>query len=304
MLEGTTLNQEKFAIDTIIRIILNQNREIVHSNVNRDESNNYLDKLAVLDNLAKNLSIQYCIDNYHVIIDRFILNSQPHYMIIIAIRNDCSSCTKVFKDEVTGLFNRNFLKEIVENDIYYSKIAYLSLILADIDNLKEINDTHGHLAGDKAIKVVGHAIKSCIRKGDDIAVRYGGDEFIILLSNQNRKAAEKVVIRIRETIDKMVKEQMIDIKVSVGIASNHSVFDIKEMIRMADEELYKEKEIKKGQKEHNIKVNDLVNEIIKVKDELNSKVFENNKILTSAEILELSQKLDGLIIKYLENDND
>lgn len=298
------MNKGKFAIDNIVRIILNQNREIVHSNVNRNESNSYLDKLAVLDNLANNLSMQYCIDNYHVIIDRFILNSQPHYMIIIAIRNDCSSCTKVFKDEVTGLFNRNFLKEIVENDIYYSKIEYLSLILADIDNLKEINDTHGHLAGDKAIKVVGHAIKSCIRKGDDIAVRYGGDEFIILLSNQNRKAAEKVVIRIRETIDKMVKGQMMDIKVSVGIASNHSVFDMKEMIRMADEELYKEKEIKKGQKEHNINVNDLVNEIIKVKDELNSKVIENNKILTSAEILELSQKLDGLIIKYLENDND
>lgn len=298
------MNKGKFAIDNIVRIILKQNREIVHSNVNRNESNSYLDKLAVLDNLANNLSMQYCIDNYHVIIDRFILNSQPHYMIIIAIRNDCSSCTKVFKDEVTGLFNRNFLKEIVENDIYYSKIEYLSLILADIDNLKEINDTHGHLAGDKAIKVVGHAIKSCIRKGDDIAVRYGGDEFIILLSNQNRKAAEKVVIRIRETIDKMVKRQMMDIKVSVGIASNHSVFDMKEMIRMADEELYKEKEIKKGQKEHNIKVNDLVNEIIKVKDELNSKVIENNKILTSAEILELSQKLDGLIIKYLENDND
>lgn len=298
------MNKGKFAIDNIVRIILNQNREIVHSNVNRNESNSYLDKLAVLDNLANNLSMQYCIDNYHVIIDRFILNSQPHYMIIIAIRNDCSSCTKVFKDEVTGLFNRNFLKEIVENDIYYSKIEYLSLILADIDNLKEINDTHGHLAGDKAIKVVGHAIKSCIRKGDDIAVRYGGDEFIILLSNQNRKAAEKVVIRIRETIDKMVKGQMMDIKVSVGIASNHSVFDMKEMIRMADVELYKEKEIKKGQKEHNIKVNDLVNEIIKVKDELNSKVIENNKILTSAEILELSQKLDGLIIKYLENDND
>lgn len=298
------MNKGKFAIDNIVRIILNQNREIVHSNVNRNESNSYLDKLAVLDNLANNLSMQYCIDNYHVIIDRFILNSQPHYMIIIAIRNDCSSCTKVFKDEVTGLFNRNFLKEIVENDIYYSKIEYLSLILADIDNLKEINDTHGHLAGDKAIKVVGHAIKSCIRKGDDIAVRYGGDEFIILLSNQNRKAAEKVVIRIRETIDKMVKGRMMDIKVSVGIASNHSVFDMKEMIRMADEELYKEKEIKKGQKEHNINVNDLVNEIIKVKDELNSKVIENNKILTSAEILELSQKLDGLIIKYLENDND
>ena len=196
------MNIDKFAINNVIRIILNQNQQILHTNINWVEANSYLDKLVVLDNLADNISVQYCIANHHVVIDRFIFNSQPHYLIIIAIRNDCSSCTKVFKDEVTGLFNRNFLKHIAEDKIYYSKPACLSLILVDIDNLKEINDTHGHLAGDKAIKVVGRAIRSCIRKGDDVAVRYGGDEFIILLSNQDRKAAEKVIIRIKEEIAK------------------------------------------------------------------------------------------------------
>ncbi|WP_242942298.1 diguanylate cyclase [Clostridium sp. USBA 49] len=292
---------EKFAINNVIRIILNQNQQILHTNINWVETNSYLDKLVVLDNLADNISVQYCIENHHVVIDRFIFNNQPHYLIIIAIRNDCSSCTKVFKDEVTGLFNRNFLKHIAEDKIYYSKPAYLSLILVDIDNLKEINDTHGHLAGDKAIKIIGHAIRSCIRKGNDIAVRFGGDEFIILLSNQDRKAAEKVIRRIKEEI---AKEESMNIGISVGIACNHHELNMEEIIRMADEELYKEKEIKKGQKEQNGKVSDLAKEIIKVKDELNRKVIENNKILNNTEIIEISQKLDGLIIKYLEIDND
>ncbi|MEL5898815.1 hypothetical protein AAGC94_12175 [Clostridium sporogenes] len=57
------MNKGKFAIDNIVRIILNQNQKILHSNVNRDEVNSYLDKLVELDNLADNISVQYCIEN-------------------------------------------------------------------------------------------------------------------------------------------------------------------------------------------------------------------------------------------------
>jgi len=292
------LNIEKFAINNVIRIILNQNQQILHTNINWVEANSYLDKLVVLDNLADNISVQYCIANHHVVIDRFIFNSQPHYLIIIAIRNDCSSCTKVFKDEVTGLFNRNFLKHIAEDKIYYSKPACLSLILVDIDNLKEINDTYGHIAGDKVIRLVGQAIKKGIRQ-EDIGIRYGGDEFIISLPTKDKIVAEEVVTRIRKMINKMAKKHKIDIKVSVGIASSNNIFNIEEMIRMADKQLYKEKIIKSEQKEEDIKSN-LTNEILNIKEELNKKVVENDNNLNNIEILELSQRLDDLIINYLE----
>ncbi|HHX23955.1 MAG TPA: GGDEF domain-containing protein [Thermoanaerobacterales bacterium] len=292
------MNIEKFAINNVIRIILNQNQQILHTNINWVEANSYLDKLVVLDNLADNISVQYCIANHHVVIDRFIFNSQPHYLIIIAIRNDCSSCTKVFKDEVTGLFNRNFLKHIAEDKIYYSKPACLSLILVDIDNLKEINDTYGHIAGDKVIRLVGQAIKKGIRQ-EDIGIRYGGDEFIISLPTKDKIVAEEVVTRIRKMINKMAKKHKIDIKVSVGIASSNNIFNIEEMIRMADKQLYKEKIIKSEQKEEDIKSN-LTNEILNIKEELNKKVVENDNNLNNIEILELSQRLDDLIINYLE----
>lgn len=292
------MNIEKFAINNVIRIILNQNQQILHTNINWVEANSYLDKLVVLDNLADNISVQYCIANHHVVIDRFIFNSQPHYLIIIAIRNDCSSCTKVFKDEVTGLFNRNFLKHIAEDKIYYSKPACLSLILVDIDNLKEINDTYGHIAGDKVIRLVGQAFKKGIRQ-EDIGIRYGGDEFIISLPTKDKIVAEEVVTRIRKMINKMAKKHKIDIKVSVGIASSNNIFNIEEMIRMADKQLYKEKIIKSEQKEEDIKSN-LTNEILNIKEELNKKVVENDNNLNNIEILELSQRLDDLIINYLE----
>lgn len=292
------MNIEKFAINNVIRIILNQNQQILHTNINWVEANSYLDKLVVLDNLADNISVQYCIANHHVVIDRFIFNSQPHYLIIIAIRNDCSSCTKVFKDEVTGLFNRNFLKHIAEDKIYYSKPACLSLILVDIDNLKEINDTYGHITGDKVIRLVGQAIKKGIRQ-EDIGIRYGGDEFIISLPTKDKIVAEEVVTRIRKMINKMAKKHKIDIKVSVGIASSNNIFNIEEMIRMADKQLYKEKIIKSEQKEEDIKSN-LTNEILNIKEELNKKVVEKDNNLNNIEILELSQRLDDLIINYLE----
>ena len=111
--------------------------------------------------------------------------------------------------------------------------------------------------------------------------------------------AEEVVTRIRKMINKMAKKHKIDIKVSVGIASSNNIFNIEEMIRMADKQLYKEKIIKSEQKEEDIKSN-LTNEILNIKEELNKKVVENDNNLNNIEILELSQRLDDLIINYLE----
>ena len=294
------MNQEKFEKDNIVRIILNPDYEILHSNVNRDEANSYLVKLTVLDNIADNTSVQYCIKNSHVIIDRFIFNNQPYYMILITLINDCSVCTKVLKDEVTGLFNRNFLEQIVEDKIPYSNIAYLSLILADIDNLKEINDTQGHLVGDKAIKVVGYAISNCIRKSD-VGIRYGGDEFIILLPNQNRIAAEKVMRRIRIEIDRLAQESGIVVKISAGISSNNYSSNLEDMINMADTELYNEKEAKKKEhKDYDVLVN-IRREIETIRNELDSKIYQNQNQLTANDVLEVSQKLDDLVLKYLDD---
>lgn len=297
-LEGTVLNQWKFETGDTIRMILSENMEMVHSNLNYEASIKYLEGLGILDNLFINTHPQSCFKNEKVIIDKFILDGKPYYLITSTKRYECSSCIKVLRDEMTGLYNRNYWEFIKSKTLPINTEKHLSLILIDIDNLKQINDVYGHLAGDKVIRITGQAIKKGIRK-EDIGIRYGGDEFIILLTSRDKMAIESIVTRIREAIDKMAKRHKIEIEISVGIASSNNIFNIEEMIRMADKQLYKEKIIKSEQKEEDIKSN-LTNEILNIKEELNKKVVENDNNLNNIEILELSQRLDDLIINYLE----
>lgn len=156
-----------------------------------------------------------------MIIDKFILDGKPYYLITSTKRYECSSCIKVLRDEMTGLYNRNYLEFIKREALPINMDKYLSLILIDVDNLKMLNDTYGHLAGDKVIRIVGQAIKKGIRQ-KDLGIRFGGDEFIILLPTKDKMATEKVVTRIRETIHEMAKKHKIDIEVSVGIASSNN----------------------------------------------------------------------------------
>lgn len=234
-------------------------------------------------------------------INKIIIANQKYYVITIDSNN--YKCSKVLVDSVTGLYNRNYWKQINDGSIYhhpYSKKDF-SLIFIDIDNLKEINDTFRHLVGDKAIEIVGQAIKNSIRK-EDLGIRYGGDEFIILLFNQHKKAAKRVTERVRREIRKLAVEQGMNIQISVGIACTDCLVDLEDMIKMADKNLYKEKEKKKEQKGQNNKVNNLAKEIREIRDELNRKIDGKSKIFTSTEILELSQKLDKLIVNYLEKE--
>lgn len=282
----------------IIRIILNINKEVLYSNVNINMAKNYLKVLISSYDSFNDMPVQSCFKKYQVVKDRFILNNQTFFLIVIAKMADCNNCVKAIRDEVTGLYNRNYLEFIKREALPINMDKYLSLILIDVDNLKMLNDTYGHLAGDKVIRIVGQAIKKGIRQ-KDLGIRFGGDEFIILLPTKDKMATEKVVTRIRETIHEMAKKHKIDIEVSVGIASSNNTFSIEEMIRMADIQLYEQKIIKREQKKED-ETSGLANEILEIKEELNKKVVENGNNLSSIEILDLSQRLDDLIVKYLE----
>ena len=143
-----------------------------------------------------------------------------------------------------GLNNRNYWELINNGSIFYPyNSKEFTLIIIDIDNLKEINDNFGHLAGDEAIKIVGESIKRNIRK-EDLGVRYGGDEFIILLFNQDKRAAKTVIERIRKEINDLSHKQGINIQISAGAAYyNSTKRNMGDLIRMADRDLYREKQL-------------------------------------------------------------
>jgi diguanylate cyclase len=298
------VRKEEYEIEEIIRIVLNNENKVLYSSININETHYYLKKLGALNKLSKVSCVQYCLENHLAFIDEFYINDQKYHMITIVSSkqkcSDCSKCSKVLVDSVTGLHNRNYWELINNGSIYYPlSTKDFALIIIDIDNLKEINDNFGHLAGDEVIKIVGQSIKRNIRK-EDLGVRYGGDEFLILLFNQDKRAAKKVIERIRKEINELTASQRMSIQISAGVAYYNSLRNVGDIIKMADRDLYKEKRVKKSkEKQNSEKLKHLLREIEKLRDELNKKVTLEGKGINNEETLKLSQKLDELITRYL-----
>jgi len=250
--------------------------------------------------LLDDLPVQYDLENYHVTIDEVNITDNMYYVITAVLEYPkCENCRKALTDAVTGLYNRNYWEQIISDVTLRPRTQNFSLILIDVDNLKEINDTYGHIAGDKVIEIVGQAIKKCIRK-EDAGLRYGGDEFIILLFNQDKKAAYRVIERIRREINKLAAGQGMNIQISAGAAYYDCLQNMGDIIKMADRDLYKEKRVKKSkEKQNSEKLKHLLREIEKIRDELNKKVTLEGKGINNEETLKLSQKLDELITRYL-----
>ena len=136
-------------------------------------------------------------------------------------------------DSLTGLYNRHYFNSqisIITNSTRKSEPT--SLIIIDIDFFKKINDTHGHLAGDKILKQVANITKAAIRT-NDILARFGGEEFILLLPNANLEQAYLIAERIRKNIEKET-----NITVSLGITTLKEIDSIENLIDRADKALY------------------------------------------------------------------
>jgi diguanylate cyclase (GGDEF)-like protein/putative nucleotidyltransferase with HDIG domain len=127
---------------------------------------------------------------------------------------------KARNDELTGLFNRRSLDEMIDSEISrHSRYGgVFSLAILDLDSFKSFNDNYGHLAGDRILRQVGRIIKVTIRTADQ-AFRYGGDEFAILLPQTTIEDAIQVTERVREKIAAEVESGKIQITASIGLAS-------------------------------------------------------------------------------------
>ena len=143
---------------------------------------------------------------------------------------------KLYKDVLTGAYNRLYYEEDVKKRMQTSGVA-----LIDVDDFKLYNDTYGHLTGDMALVTVANAIRKCIRK-TDILVRYGGDEFILVLPGVN----EDILIRKLQRVQQAIQHASIpgysklQLSVSIGgvISSNES---IESAVSRADKLMYQAK---------------------------------------------------------------
>jgi len=123
-------------------------------------------------------------------------------------------------DGITGLFNRRHFDERLHGEIdRHSRYGdILSILLLDLDNFKKYNDTYGHLAGDRLLVQAGQIVAGAIRSSD-LAFRYGGDEFAVILPNSSTMDAFSVAERIREKIAFEMSSRQLEISISIGIAS-------------------------------------------------------------------------------------
>lgn len=110
---------------------------------------------------------------------------------------------KVHEDHLTGILNRRGLDNAFERESSRSirHQAPLSFALLDIDNFKQLNDTHGHKVGDDALVYLVESVKDTTRP-EDVVSRYGGEEFVILLPNTNLEEAVQILSRIRRNLTK------------------------------------------------------------------------------------------------------
>jgi diguanylate cyclase len=149
-------------------------------------------------------------------------------------------------DGLTGLYNRRFWEEqfVMEYKRDKRSESPSALIMLDIDNFKKVNDTYGHPAGDEVIKTLAGIIKKAIRE-TDLAGRYGGEEFAVILPDTPVANVEFVAERIRRLVEKCVvvhDEINISFTVSIGIAGfKHTYKDSTQWLDMADKSLYQAK---------------------------------------------------------------
>jgi len=158
-------------------------------------------------------------------------------------------------DPLTGLYNRRSFQRYLEKEIERSKRAgsILTLLMVDIDEFKHINDTYGHIAGDKVLKTVANLLTANVRKADIVA-RYGGDEFIVLMPDSPKSDAEKAKVRISETLVKRNREASIKINISVGIHESDGS-DNSEILNIVDRSMYMEKNKKQERNIENVREN-------------------------------------------------
>ncbi|MFB0521501.1 MAG: diguanylate cyclase [Desulfatiglandales bacterium] len=141
-------------------------------------------------------------------------------------------------DNLTGLFNqRHFYNRLKEEIGRTNRLNHpLSLIFLDLDNFKRYNDQYGHLAGDKTLARCGKIILSNIRENVDIAFRYGGDEFAVILIEADNTIAQNISGRLKTGF----KDDGV-VTASIGIATYSEEMNEKDLIALADKDLYKRK---------------------------------------------------------------
>lgn len=142
-------------------------------------------------------------------------------------------------DMLTGLYNRRFFENVMKRSKEEKERAF-SVAMIDVDDFKKANDTYGHEAGDKVLENVSECVNACL-PSNGIAVRWGGEEFVLYLPQMNKEGALEILEGFRGKLQAspvVYKGQTISITVTIGLCSGCNILDYENYLREADEKLY------------------------------------------------------------------
>jgi diguanylate cyclase (GGDEF)-like protein/PAS domain S-box-containing protein/putative nucleotidyltransferase with HDIG domain len=211
--------------------------------------------------------------------------------IIISIARDISRRKEqeakikymTFHDQLTGLYNRHYIEDL---HLFEEKGKYpISIIIADLNDLKLINDSWGHQKGDEIIKKAAEIISSSCRE-EDIIARIGGDEFLVFLPETEESTAVKIAERIKNIFVENDSGMDISFSVAVGVASKSFTEDYKKVLKQAEEKMFINKKKTKVYKNRNL--------IASALDDLQNKRDESRQHLNAVQkySLMLAKKLN------------
>jgi diguanylate cyclase (GGDEF)-like protein len=143
-------------------------------------------------------------------------------------------------DSLTGLYNtRHFYRRLSDEMKRAERTGRpLTVMLFDLDNFKEYNDRDGHVAGDHLLRRIADIVTGSLREGSDLAFRYGGDEFVVLLPETDLARARRVAARIRRQVESIPSA---GVSTSIGLAERSGEASPEELVRRADRAMYRAK---------------------------------------------------------------
>ena len=145
---------------------------------------------------------------------------------------------KIYIDSVSGLYNRRYYDEQLSE-----LCSAQALVMLDVDSFKMINDSYGHQTGDAALHMIAQAVKSCVRSSDAV-VRYGGDEFVIVLWGIPKNIFERKLAEIQKKVKELRMDDMDGLSFSVSIGGIYGKGKTAELLAKADKNMYRAKRTK------------------------------------------------------------
>ena len=154
----------------------------------------------------------------------------------------------VLKDSLTGVYNRRYINEKLPEEIKHARNSEksISIIMVDIDYFKKVNDTYGHLCGDRALKKFAQILSQGLNRTTDWVARFGGEEFLICLPGANNEVAGQIAERLRKKVEKSVitygnKKFQITASFGINTITPGKHITMNEVLELADGKLYEAK---------------------------------------------------------------